>query len=138
MTYTKTYLSPIILFVCIALTTSCGSFDVNPEDLGGGNTENNNNNNNNNGGGELRFSSQEVTDALQKCTNCHGDATQTKGRNFQNYSSIREVVNTDKPEESIILAYGSNSVDVHSSGDWTENGPKYSTILSWIQQGALE
>jgi hypothetical protein len=78
------------------------------------------------------------------CVNCHATHTLFDGT----WSTVRNVVDTDNPEESLILRKPTSSSDTegiagsktlaHGGGiRFTRDSPEYTTILDWIK-GAKE
>lgn len=120
----------------LSLLFSCGQFNISPEDL----SDKKKIPDTQSPSEELRFSSSEVTTALETCTLCHGANLQQAGKNFTDYGSISTVVDPSNPASSDILLYGTNTAEeTHGGGAiWTVGDENYTTILAWIEAGAME
>lgn len=76
------------------------------------------------------------------CRSCHlsgaGGFTLT-GVVATDYAAIFAMVNTNDPASSPILRAGINEGGQHGGGQlFTINSSEYTTILSWVSQGALQ
>ena len=72
------------------------------------------------------------------CTGCHPSSggLSLTGSPAQTYPTVRSLVNTTNPGSSAILTEA-NGVSHGGGTIWSVSDPEYQTVLSWIQEGAL-
>jgi hypothetical protein len=89
------------------------------------------------GGDEISFSVQ-VMPEIDICSSCHASGTGgwTYDGGADAFAQAIEIVDTDDPENSLMLIKGSGG-DSHGGGTlFAVSSDEYDLILSWIEDGA--
>ncbi|WP_456426325.1 hypothetical protein [Rhodocaloribacter sp.] len=87
--------------------------------------------------GEVSFAAN-VMPVLSKCTACHAGGTGgwTYDGGAEAYAQALAIVDTDHPENSLMLRKGAGK-DGHGGGViFTVSSSEYQALLAWIQDGA--